>query len=278
MPEFLTELRENLFTEENLMILLRVVAIFVVGFAGVNLVKALVTRSIKKKASPQTLMLVRKAIFYVGAVLILFFVLWEAGLDLSIFLGTAGIAGIAIGFASQTSISNIISGLFLISEKAFGVNDVITVGDKTGIVMSIDLLSVKIRTYANTSIRIPNEMLIKTEVINVTKFPIRRLDLDLRIEFEEDVERVRDLLLDLAEKNPYCLGNPAPLFIFQGFGENGIELFLGLWFEKTQFINLKNTILLDIKKAFEAEDVRIPYRTVRIVDAEQSFHRAQNPV
>ena len=185
--------------------------------------------------------------------------------DRNILLGTAGVAGIAIGFASQTSVSNMISGLFLISEKPFEVNDVITVAGSTGIVMSIDLLSVKIRTFANTFIRIPNETIIKTEVTNITRFPIRRLDINLRVGFDEDIEKVRNLLLEICAENSNILDNPAPLFIFNGFGESAIELFFGVWFDKDSYIAAKNSILLQIKDRFRAEGISIPYPGIRLV-------------
>ncbi|HAC26537.1 MAG TPA: mechanosensitive ion channel protein, partial [Marinobacter hydrocarbonoclasticus] len=72
----------------------------------------------------------------------------------------------------------------------------------------IDLLSVKLRTPDNLYVRIPNETLIKTRVVNRSRFPIRRIDLVIGIAYAEDVERVRDLLLGLAETNPHCLEEP----------------------------------------------------------------------
>ena len=76
-------------------------------------------------------------------------------------------------FASQTSVSNIISGIFLISEQPFQVGDLIKVGETKGVVLSIDLLSIKLRTFDNQLVRIPNENLIKNELSNITRFPIR---------------------------------------------------------------------------------------------------------
>ena len=153
-------------------------------------------------------MIVRKGIFYTGAFIILITVLRLMGFKLTALLGAAGIAGIAIGFASQTSISNIISGLFLISEKPFAVDDVIKVGDTMGIVLSIDLLSIKIRTFDNLYIRIPNEKIIKEELINVTRFPIRRLNIDISVSYKEDLSKVKGILMEIARNNPYCLENP----------------------------------------------------------------------
>jgi small-conductance mechanosensitive channel len=265
MLDNVTELLKNLLEPENLEKIFAVAIILVVGFAVLNIIKVLIVRNLRQRLSAQTLMLVRKVIVYTGGFIVVFVALRQAGLDLNILLGTAGVAGIAIGFASQTSVSNMISGLFLISEKPFEVNDVITVAGSTGIVMSIDLLSVKIRTFANTFIRIPNETIIKTEVTNITRFPIRRLDINLRVGFDEDIEKVRDLLLEICAENSNILDNPAPLFIFNGFGESAIELFFGVWFDKNSYIAAKNSILLQIKDRFRAEGISIPYPGIRLV-------------
>jgi small-conductance mechanosensitive channel len=167
--------------------------------------------------------------------------------------------GIAIGFASQTSVSNVISGLFLISEKPFEVDDVIKVGQTKGIVLSVDLLSVKLRTFDNQMVRIPNETIIKTEVTNITRFPIRRLDVRLQVAYSSDVQQVRDLLAKIATDNPHCLDEPAPLILFTNFGDSGLEFLFGVWFAKADFLLLRNTIMEDIKNAFQAAGIQIPF-------------------
>jgi small-conductance mechanosensitive channel len=179
--------------------------------------------------------------------------------------------GIAVGFASQTSVSNIISGLFLISEKPFAVGDAIRIGTTTGIIQSIDLLSIKLRTFDNLFVRIPNEKILTSEVTNITRFPIRRMDITLQVSYREDLDRVREVLREVARCNRYCLDEPAPLILCTEFKESGVELLFGLWFSKADFMNLKNSILQDIRVRFAAEGIAIPYptRTLKFADAEQ---------
>jgi len=202
---------------------------------------------------------IKKVIRYTGYVVAVMTLFNALGVDLSALLGAAGIAGIAVGFAAQTSVSNVISGLFLISEKPFQIGDVIQVGDVNGVVQSIDFLSVKIQTVDNRYIRIPNETLIKTNVINITRFPIRRLDVWVSVAYNSDLERVRSILLDVASKNPYVLDNPEPLIVFDKFDASGINILLGLWFEKSEYLNLKNSIMVDIHRRFAEEGIEIPY-------------------
>lgn len=250
---------ENIFSPANMTVAIKIAAIIVVGFIVLRLIIFIVKRAMKKRFSQQSIMIVRKIIMYTVAFVILILILKQLNVKLAAILGAAGIAGIAIGFASQTSLSNIISGIFLISEKPFAVGDVIKVDGLSGIILSVDLLSVKIRTFDNQYVRIPNEKLIKTEVVNVTKFPIRRLDINVSIAYKEDISKVKEQLLQITKKNPHCLDNPEPLFVIKEFGDSGIELLLGVWFVKTDYLVTKNTMMQEIKESFDREGIEIPF-------------------
>jgi small-conductance mechanosensitive channel len=228
----------------------------VLGLFLVRLLAAVTQRYIMKKSTLQRQMIARKAISYTGFVLVLMAVLGELGVKLTALLGAAGIVGIAVGFASQTSVSNIISGLFLISEKPFTVGDVIRIGGTTGIIQSIDLLSIKIRTFDNLFVRIPNEKILTSEVTNITRFPIRRMDITLQVAYGQDLERVHALLAEIARDNPWCLDEPEPVIVFTEFKEGGVDVLFGLWFTKTDFLNLKNSIMKSIASRFQAEGIR----------------------
>jgi small-conductance mechanosensitive channel len=245
---------------------LRVVLTVVIGLTLVRLLAVVSQRYVMKKATLQRQMIVRKIISYTGFSLVLMAVLGELGVKLTALLGAAGIVGIAVGFASQTSVSNIISGLFLISEKPFAIGDVIKIGGTTGIIQSIDLLSIKIRTFDNMFVRIPNEKILTSEVTNVTRVPIRRMDIQLQIDYGQDLARVHELLTALSSANPWCLDEPEPLIMFTEFKDSGIEILLGLWFAKADFLDLKNSMMKDISARFAAEGIRFahPQRTVRI--------------
>lgn len=181
------------------------------------------------------------------------------GFNLGVLIGAAGILSVAIGFASQTSASNIISGLFLVAERPFSVGDLIRIGSTTGEVLSIDLLSVKLRTFDNLFVRIPNETLIKSEVTTLTRFPIRRIDLAIGVAYKEDIKRVRKVLEQVAEGNPLCLDEPKPIFVFLGFGESSLDMQFSVWVKREKFIDLKNSIHEEIKEAFDLEGIEIPF-------------------
>lgn len=214
--------------------------------------------------------LLRRAIFYTIMILMFISALRELGFDLSVILGAAGILSVAIGFASQTSASNLISGLFLMIERPFSIGDVIRVEQTTGEVISIDLLSVKIRTHDNLYVRVPNESMIKTQVTTLTRFPIRRADLTLGIAYKEDIEKVRTILMSIADENAQCLTEPKPLFIILGFGTSSVDIQFSVWAKRENFLSLKNEMYRQIKEAFDDNGIEIPFPHVSLYTGQQT--------
>lgn len=255
---FLLDLMQ-FFTPERISSLIRFAVLIFLGFPAVRLAGKWTKKYVTQKYTPQLGMILEKIVLYSGLAMILISILNELGFKLSHLLGAAGIVGIAVGFASQTSVSNIISGLFLIAEKPFEINDVITVGNFTGQVLSIDILSVKLRTFDNRFVRIPNETIIKSEVTNITRFPIRRVDLEIGIAYKENVERVRQILLEIAHNHPLVLNEPEPLVVFTGFGNSSVDLKFLVWAAKADWLKVKNSIQEEIKARFDAEGIEIPF-------------------
>ena len=249
---------------EKIGVICRVAALLLIALPLIFLGSTAIGRLASRRLSEQSGMLATKGIRYAALLLIIFMVMNELGFDLTTILGAAGILGVAVGFASQTSLSNIISGVFLISEKPFVVGDWVAVGQTNGFVLSIDLLSVKIRTFDNRFIRIPNETMLKTEVINYTRFPIRRHNVELKVALKEDIGRVVEVLGEVARDNHYCLDEPEPLILVTGLGESGIEILFGVWFAKDDFLLIRQTIMSELKERFDAEGIEIalPHRVL----------------
>lgn len=258
------------FSEEFITMAIRIIIIIFVGMPLIFILRGWARSFFTKKYATHYGMLAGKVVFYIGLAVVLVTVMGQLGISLAPLLGAAGIVGVALGFASQTSVSNIISGFFLIAEQPFKVDDVITIGNTTGAVLSIDMLSVKLRTFDNRYVRIPNEMIIKQEVINITKFPIRRFNANISVAYKEDIAQVREVLLDVAEKNEFALSEPAPMVIFDMYGASSIDLLLLVWAPKDEYIKLKNSINEEMKARFDKEGIEIPFPHVSIYSGEAS--------
>lgn len=213
----------------------------------------------------------RRGIFYFIFMLFVVAGLKEAGFKLSVFLGAAGILTVALGFASQTSATNLISGLFLIGEGSFEIGDTIQITlirghTIEGEVISIDLLSVKLLTWDNVYVRLPNEQLIRAPVHNLSKFPIRRIPITIAINFHEDIIKVREVLLEVADHYPLVLADPKPLVSVTAFGESSIELLFALWCRQENFIQAKDEMHELIRNGFVKNQIEIPVPKIGFVD------------
>ena len=263
----------NFFTHERILSLIRSGVILAAGLLLARLLAGSIARMLSRYTSQPQQVLLRKIVFYLLAAVVVASSLRELGFQLSVLLGAAGVLTVALGFAAQTSASNIISGLFLLADRPFQIGDVIQVGETTGVVNSIELISVKLRTFQNALVRIPNEELIKSQVINLTSYPIRRIDIEVGVAYKENISRVRELLLEVADRNPLCLEEPAPLFIFKGYGESSLDLLFCVWCAKDNFLQLMNSIQEEIKLAFDKHNIEIPFpqRTLNAGAASEPF-------
>lgn len=237
---------------------LKIGLLIVIGWPLVYLLSVIVGKLVKGRTSSHVELILRKVVRFTGLVLLGAMILAELGFQLTAVLGAAGIISVAIGFAAQTSLSNLISGLFLYTERPFQIGDIVKVGDTMGVVLAIDLLSVKLRKFDNLFVRIPNETMIKVEVINLTRFPIRRLKVKVRAAYNEDVGKVMRVLKEVAQANAYVLESPSPFICLDSFGDFSLDFIVRLWFEGRNYLSLKKSILREIKERFDAEGIEIP--------------------
>jgi small-conductance mechanosensitive channel len=202
------------------------------GFFLARLAGSATKKIINKHASSQQTMLLQKIIYFLVLLLFIVAALQQLDFKLSVLLGSAGILTGAVAIASQTSVSNIISGIFLILERSFQVGDRIKLGNTQGTVLSVDLLSVKVLTAHNTLVRIPNEALIKAEIANLSRFSARRLDVPVIVNTKENIEKVKVTLLEIATQSPLVLNSPSPAVAISKMSSQEVELQLSVWSEQ----------------------------------------------
>jgi small-conductance mechanosensitive channel len=246
---------------------IRALAILIVGFVLARIVGAAMHGLLVRTSQHSFATLGRRIASTLVLGIAIATALKELGLDLSLFVGAAGLLTVALGFASQTSASNVISGLFLLAEGSLAVGDVIKIGTTTGHVIAIDLLSVKIRTLENLIVRVPNETLVKGEITNLTRFAIRRAPIKLNIAHKEDLRRVRQVLLQVADAYEKALRDPEPSVRVEGFGDAGVDIELSVWLAAGGFIETRTELLIRVKEALDRATIEIAVPGSRVADA-----------
>lgn len=249
---------EALWTEIEGERLVRAALLLVIGLLLARLLAWMVVGITRVSKDSPRAMLVQRGILYPGVVVSVLAALSELGFDLGIFLGAAGVLTVGLGFASQTSASNIISGLFLLGEQAFGVGDLIRVDATIGRVVSVDLLSVKVRTFDNLMVRIPNEHLVKSPITNLTRYPIRRIDLMIRIPYGESLTEIRRILMETAERSEVVLEEPKPTFWVDDFEERALRVQFSIWTRTESYTESRARLQEDILEVFLEHGIGAP--------------------
>lgn len=198
---------------------------------------------------------IRKFTIYFCNLMLFLLFLKILQVNMKVILGATGLMTLAIGFAARTPISNLISGIFLVFERPFVVGDVIEINEHTGEVISLNLLSLTMRTLDNLMVRIPNELVIGTAVRNISYFPIRRLDMTYTVPRKESLTRVKETFLKVAERNELALDEPEPYFRVNEFRDNSVEIIFMVWSSSEDFFQFRSEFPFDVHRAFKKSGI-----------------------
>lgn len=234
------------------------------------------TRHLPERLPLQLSAFIRKGLYALVWAFALVQGLRAVGVDLISILGAAGVAGVAIGFAAQTTLSNIISGLFIMGERSIRLGDYIRTVGVEGTVEAVNLLSISLRQADNSLVRIPCESIIKNPVVNVTGDELRRCDFDLGVDYDSNLEQVRDVILELVEAEPLLATSPAPVVLFTGFGESSLDLHIGAWCKTGDYHSVRFKFANNLLNEFRKQGINIPFPTRTLFSCQQNEKISQN--
>lgn len=218
---------------------------------------------------------------YTGVGLALVIALSYAGLDFTKLAIVAGALSLGIGFGLQAIFNNFVSGIILLIERPIKVGDWIVVNGQEGFVRRINVRATEIETFDRSSLIIPNSELITGTVMNWThRNLIGRLIVSVRVSYKADPEQVMKILADVVDRSPSLLREPAPLIVFEDFGESAMMFSVRAFVpDVMRRLTVQSELRLAIAKAFRDAGIEIPYRQhdihLRDLDGvKQAFARA----
>ena len=191
------------------------------------------------------------------------------GINTTSIIASLGIVGLTIGFAARDALSNTISGLFIFWDRPFVIGDLVEIGDNYGRVENITMRSTRVVTTDGRMLAIPNTTVVNTVVSSYTNFPNLRLDLEFTVGVDEDLERVRQILLGVIADDPEVIGTPAPQVVTKALGDYNITMELRVWInDEAQHIAKRFAIQERAYVAMYRAKVDMPYETVNITPLE----------
>ncbi len=252
------------FTWANILHLFVAIVTLIIFYAVYRIIKRFVLKKATSKLAAPTAQLINKIVKYTFYVLVVMYILGLFGIDLTAIWGAAGIAGVALGFAAQTSVSNLISGMIVVAEKALQVGDFISIDGVSGTVDSIGLLSISIHTLDNQFVRIPSSSVINNNLTNFSHFPVRRFVFEFPVSYDADLSKVLEEMKKVPERCPTVISDPAPAIFYDGFGDDGVNMKFCVWFNKSDLIATKNDVYININNVCNALGIGIPYTYMNI--------------
>lgn len=252
-------------------VLLKIVFAAIVYFIGSKIIKFAIKIWRKSKAFSKidydAAQFFTSCINIVLRVLLVASVVMILGIPTSSVIAALGSAGLAIGLALQGGLSNFAGGVILLVTKPFQAGDFISVGSESGTVTSIDIFYTNLTTPDNCSVVIPNGIITNSPIINKSKFDTRRIDLMFSVEYESDIEKVKGILLEVADKNAFVLKEDnKPFTSVSAYADSSVNVLLRVWCKNSEYWDATFSLQEQVKKAFDENDITIPFPQVEITE------------
>ena len=249
-------------TELSLFNLFLGAVIMLVGFTIAKIVRSLFNKYYAPVLPEHTAKNFGKMIYF-GIIIISFLVFTSTtGIDFSGLLVAGGILGIVIGFATQSVVSNLISGIFLLIEKPAKQGDSIELPDSgiSGSFVDVGTFSSRIRKFDGTIMRVPNEKFFTSNIRVLTDSPVRRHEAVVGIAYKEDIEAATEVLKKtIMSRMPYVLHEPAPEFRIEQLADSSINIMILVWHPKQDWGKVAPILLKIAKNALDDAGIEIPF-------------------
>ena len=237
--------------------------VFGIRFASLTLEALSRSKERFRLVQPSTLPLldaVARTVFAGGAV---YFIFLAWNIDVTAWMASAGIIGIALSFAAKDSLANFFAGVFILADAPYKIDDfVILDSGERGSVTRIGMRSTRLLTRDDVEIIIPNSVMGNSKIINESGGPYekQRIRIQAGVAYGSDIDKVREVLLQIASQHPEICKDPEPRVRFRAFGDSGLNFELLIWIEQPALRGqMQDALNSEIYKAFGKEGIEIPY-------------------
>ena len=251
-------------------ILITIIALIILVITSLWVLKYSEKRIRKiSRLKPSNREILIKTLYVTVSTIVFLVTLGIMGVDTTALTVFSGTIGIGIGFGLQKIAANFITGIILLFEKSFEVGDLIELNDKTiGFVSQIGGRYISIKTFCGKEMMVPNEEFVNYKIINWTHRDSNlRLEIKIEVSYQENINKVKHIILNTAEKSVHCLKNPAPFCILQDIHDGIITFLLLFWIEdvKKGFFIPQSEVKLEIWAALQKNGVSVPIPIRKII-------------
>ncbi|MDD4543328.1 MAG: mechanosensitive ion channel [Clostridia bacterium] len=240
--------------------ILLAIAVLVVGLLLIKyIVKAIVKSKGFNKIDKTVQIFTKSALSITLKILLIVSVIGILGVPLTSIIAVLASAGLAIGLALQGALSNFAGGIMILIFRPFRVGDFIDNGTHMGTVDSITIFYTKLLTIDNKLITIPNSTMTSASVTNFSAKEKRRVDFKFTASYTNDVDKVNNILLEIANNHPMVNQDPPVMAKLFAHGDNSLEYILRAWVDAPNYWDVYFDITEQVKKEFDKQGIEIPY-------------------
>lgn len=236
-------------------------AILVAGWAVSKWAESMTRRALSRSSRiEQTLTgFISSLVRYLVLVFTIIAVLSQFGVQTASLIAVLGAAGLAIGLAMQGTLSNIAAGVMLLIFRPFKIGDYVEVSGQSGTVTSINLFVTELATPDNKQIIVPNSNIWGQSVVNYSYHLTRRLDLEVGISYDDDVDQAIKVVQEILDTEERTLTDPAPTIAVGNLGASSVDLTVRVWVKSEDYWDLKFDLTKRLKQTFDARGIGIPF-------------------
>lgn len=256
---------------KNIPNLIVAIAIFVFFIFLAKMAKKLIHRALPRVSQNVAVNNLFESVLGVAVLLIGAFIALEVlSLDKAVtsILAGVGVLGLALGFAFQEIASNFVAGILIAFREPYKVGDYVQIDDFFGEVTKINLRITSIMTFQGLEVLVPNKKMFTEPLTNFTTTPIRRIDLPVGVSYGDDLEKVEKITVETIKGMEWLVPDKDIDFWYTGFGASSIDFEVRFWIEypgKKNFLKARHEAIKRIKKAFDENDITIPF-PIRTLD------------
>jgi small conductance mechanosensitive channel len=186
------------------------------------------------------------------------------GIPITSLVAVLASAGVAVALALQDSLSNIASGVFLVVNQAYEIGDFIEANGVSGTVQEVKLFQTVLLTPDNRRVLIPNSSVAASTLINYSSEDTRRVDFEVGVSYDSNVDQVKSILVAIAQNHPSVLQDPAPMARLANFGDSSIDFTFRVWCKSEDYWKVKFDLNEEIIRVLNEQHIEIPYPQITI--------------
>ena len=183
----------------------------------------------------------------------------QLGIQTTSIIAVLGAAGLAIGLALQGSLSNFAAGILIVIYRPYKVGDYIQADNHLGTVDDIQIFSTVLRTPDNKIVVVPNGSIMNGSIVNFSHQKERRIDIVIGCSYDDDIDKVKEVLADVLSKDERILKEPKPRIALSELADSSVNFIVRPWVKNAEYLDVLYSLLEEIKKRFDQEGISIPY-------------------